>query len=107
MGRYVALAPVFDSATGRTYMPGHAFEMDGARAAALVPGFAEPAQGAPAAGPAAPEPEPGPEDAPVPDMAALYASMTNAQLADIAASRGLDVPKRATKAELIDVLAGR
>lgn len=103
MGAYVALAPVFDARTGRTYMPGRTFEMEEARAAFLPYGYAAPASHAPAR---APEPEPEPPEPGIPDMSALYGGMTNAQLADIAAVRGLEVPKKATKAQLLAILAG-
>lgn len=116
MGAYIAVAPVFDPETGATHMPGHRFELDDERAGALVAaGFAELAAGQPA------QPVPvtetdaepvgtddglddegkAPEDC---DMTALYETMTNANLEEILASRGVAVPKKANKRTLISLL---
>lgn len=113
MGVFVAIAPIFDARAGRTYMPGHTFEMDDERAAKLVPDLARRKLVLERSRETAPEPaaadetEPEQEDEePAPDMASLYSSMTNAQLAEIAKSRGLDVPRKPNKAQLLALLAG-
>lgn len=117
MGAYIAVAPVFDTETGATHMPGHRFELDDERAGALVAaGFAERAagqraQGAPVhdqdAEPDESEDEgTGDEEEPAEDrdMTALYETMTNANLEEILASRGVEVPKKANKRTLISLL---
>ena len=116
MGAYIAVAPVFDTETGATHMPGHRFELDDERAEALLAaGFAELAPGQPARPAPVPEPnaepveaddETGDEKEPAEDrdMTALYETMTNANLEEILASRGVEVPKKANKRTLISLL---
>lgn len=106
MGAYRALAPVFDPETGETHMPGHEFEIDAARGAALVAGgFAAEAPAA-RAGAGAPDEVAGQEDARADaDLTALYEGMTNAQLADILKGRGVTPPSKATKETLVSMLA--
>lgn len=112
MGAYIAVAPVFDTETGATHMPGHRFELDDERAGALLAaGFAELAPGQPARPAPVPEPDAEPDEAEdeseTPegcDMTALYETMTNANLEEILASRGVEVPKKANKRTLISLL---
>ena len=92
MAAYRAVAPVFDSETGRTYMPGRTFEMDDARADELVAASA--ASRLPGACPA--EADGGTETD----------GMTRDQLVRAAAERGIEVPSKATKAEITALLAG-
>lgn len=112
MGAYIAVAPVFDTETGATHMPGHRFELDDDRAGALLAaGFAERAacqraQGAPVHDQDA-EPDEFEDEGETQedrDMTALYETMTNANLEEILASRGVEVPKKANKRTLISLL---
>jgi hypothetical protein len=106
MAALVAVAPVFDPETGRTHMPGDAFEIDGGRAARLVAaGLAVENPVAPAR--AEPKMEAGGdsgEAAGSDPLSALYEGKTKAQLSEMAAARGIEVPAKATKAEIIALL---
>lgn len=110
MAALKALAPVFDAGTGRTYMPGRAFDIEDGRAAALVAAGAASYAGGRAA---EPEPQEAPAEDPaegVPqeaaDLSALYEGMTRDQLIEAASVHGVEVPGKATKAQIIALLAG-
>ena len=103
MVRLRALAPVFDGRTGRTYTPGTTFELDDAQAEAAKRLVASGAAKEVDEGAVDPEPEPEPEGGSG-SLAALHEGMTRAQLVEVAAIRGIDVPARATKAEIIEML---
>lgn len=106
MAALIAAAPVFDPETGSTHMPGDSFEIDAARAERLVAaGLAilQPivlAKAEPEHDAAADSGEAGGAD----PLAALYEGKTKAQLSDMAAARGIEVPAKATKADIVALL---
>lgn len=109
MAALKALAPVFDPETGRTYMPGRAFDIEDGRAAELVAAGAASYAAGRAAEPEPQEPdgeEPGVEPQEAPDLSALYEGMTRDQLLQAASVHGIEVPSKATKAQIAALLAG-
>lgn len=108
MAALKAIAPVFDSETGRTFMPGRTFEIDDARAASLVAAGAASRIAEAAADTGADAADGGPEEEPqeAADMSKLYEGMTRDQLLQAAEVRGIEVPSKATKAEIRELLAG-
>lgn len=102
MPAVVVLAPVFDQETGRTHMPGHIVDLREDRAEALVAsGAARWADAGRDGAPAIGSGEPGGGDR---SLSALYDGMTRAQLVDVASVEGVEVPPRATKAEIVSLL---
>lgn len=108
MAALKAIAPVFDSETGRTHMPGRTFEIDDERAASLVAAGAASRIAEAAAATEADAADGGPEEEPqeATDMSKLYEGMTRDQLLQAAEVRGIEVPSKATKAEICGLLAG-
>lgn len=102
MTRCRVIAPLFLRDEGSTYMPGSTVELAQPSAEALAADGVVEIQGAkPDGGDVAGEPH---ADA---DLSALYASMTRDQLLQAAEVHGIDVPKRATKAQIAKLLGGR
>lgn len=101
MARCRVLAPLLVEAEGETYMPGSTVELDEGAAAALE------ARGVVAAADAGAARAGRPCAEPAPDLSPLYEAMTRDQMMQAAQVRGLDVPKRATKAQIAAILGGR
>jgi hypothetical protein len=112
MARCKVIAPIFVSAEGRTYTPYEDADLPDAKASDLERrGLVVVLDAAPAASAAAAAgPEEGSDGAPSgdgkPDLSALYATMTRDQLVQAAQVRGIDVPSKANKAQIVELLQG-